>query len=76
MRSSNQLHTGPVAMLALISAVTIILFASPGSDKFIELSIMLALMVGVLCLVLGMLHLGARVNLLSARSLAHAEKTA
>lgn len=64
--SSNQLHTGPVAMLALISAVTIIPFASPGSDKFIELSIMLALMVGVLRLVLGMLHLGALVNLLSS----------
>lgn len=64
--SSNQLHTGPVAMLALISAVTIIPFASPGSDKFIELSIMLALMVGVLRLVLGMLRLGALVNLLSS----------
>lgn len=64
--SSNQLHTGPVAMLALISAVTIIPFASPGSDKFIELSIMLALMVGVLRLALGMLRLGALVNLLSS----------
>jgi len=53
-------------MLALISAVTIIPFVSPGSDKFIELSIMLALMVGVLRLVLGMLHLGALVNLLSS----------
>lgn len=64
--SSNQLHTGPVAMLALISAVTVIPFASPGSDKFIELSIMLALMVGVLRLVLGLLRLGALVNLLSS----------
>ena len=50
--SSNQLHTGPVAMLALISAVTVIPFAVPGSDKFIEISIMLALMVGVLRLLL------------------------
>lgn len=64
--SSNQLHTGPVAMLALISAVTIIPFASPGSEKFIELSIMLALMVGVLRLLLGLLRLGAMVNLLSS----------
>ncbi len=64
--SSNQLHTGPVAMLALISAITIVPFATPGSDKFIELSIMLALMVGVLRLALGMLRLGALVNLLSS----------
>ena len=64
--SSNQLHTGPVAMLALISAVTIVPFALPGSDKFIELSIMLALMVGVLRLALGMLRLGGLVNLLSS----------
>jgi MFS superfamily sulfate permease-like transporter len=64
--SSNQLHTGPVAMLALISAVTIIPFATPGTDKFIELSVMLALMVGVLRLALGLLRLGALVNLLSS----------
>ena len=64
--SSNQLHTGPVAMLALISAVTIVPFAMPGSDRFIELSIMLALMVGVLRLALGLLRLGGLVNLLSS----------
>jgi len=64
--SSNQLHTGPVAMLSLISAVTVIPFAVPGSDKFIEISIMLALMVGVLRLLLGLLKLGAIVNLLSS----------
>lgn len=64
--SSNQLHTGPVAMLALISAVTVVPFAAPGSDKFIEISIMLALMVGVLRLLLGFLKLGAIVNLLSS----------
>lgn len=64
--SSNQLHTGPVAMLALISAVTVIPFAAPGSEKFIEISIMLALMVGVLRLALGLLKLGAIVNLLSS----------
>ena len=64
--SSNQLHTGPVAMLALISAVTVIPFATPGTSQFIELSIMLALMVGVLRLALGLLRLGALVNLLSS----------
>ncbi|MCB1877249.1 MAG: STAS domain-containing protein [Chromatiales bacterium] len=64
--SSSQLHTGPVAMLSLMSAAALIPFAAPGTDKFIELSVMLALMVGVLRLTLGALSLGAIVNLLSS----------
>jgi len=64
--SSSQLHTGPVAMLSLMSAAALIPFANPGSDMFIELSVMLALMVGVLRLTLGVLSLGAVVNLLSS----------
>lgn len=64
--SSSQLHTGPVAMLSLMSAAALIPFASPGSADFIELSIMLALMVGVLRLALGVFRLGAIVNLLSS----------
>ena len=64
--SSSQLHTGPVAMLSLMSAAALIPFASPGSDHFIALSIMLALMVGVLRLALGLFRLGAIVNLLSS----------
>ena len=64
--SSSQLHTGPVAMLSLMSAAAIIPFASPGSATFIELSVMLALMVGVLRLSLGLFKLGSIVNLLSS----------
>ncbi|NCA71567.1 MAG: SulP family inorganic anion transporter [Sphingobacteriia bacterium] len=64
--SSSQLHTGPVAMLSLMSAAAVIPFATPGSERFIELSIMLALMVGVLRLALGLFKLGAIVNLLSS----------
>jgi len=64
--SSSQLHTGPVAMLSLMSAAALIPFATPGSAAFIELSVMLALMVGVLRLTLGALSLGAIVNLLSS----------
>ena len=64
--SSSQLHTGPVAMLSLMSAAALIPFATPGSDAFIELSVMLALMVGVLRLALGALSLCAIVNLLSS----------
>jgi len=64
--SSSQLHTGPVAMLSLMSAAALIPFASPGSPSFIELSVMLALMVGVLRLALGLFKLGSIVNLLSS----------
>ncbi len=64
--SSSQLHTGPVAMLSLMSAAALIPFASPGSASFIELSIMLAMMVGVLRLILGVFRLGSIVNLLSS----------
>ncbi|MFO7602722.1 MAG: SulP family inorganic anion transporter [Gammaproteobacteria bacterium] len=64
--SSSQLHTGPVAMLSLMSAAALIPLASPGSHHFIELSVMLALMVGVLRLGLGLFRLGAIVNLLSS----------
>jgi MFS superfamily sulfate permease-like transporter len=64
--SSSQLHTGPVAMLSLMSAAALIPFAMPGSDAFIALSIMLAMMVGVLRLALGAFNLGALVNLLSS----------
>lgn len=64
--SCSQLHTGPVAMLSLMSAAAIIPFATPGSATFIEISIMLALMVGVLRLLLGVFRLGSIVNLLSS----------
>ena len=64
--SSSQLHTGPVAMLSLMSAAALIPFATPGSASFIELSIMLALMVGILRLALGVFKLGAIVNMLSS----------
>jgi MFS superfamily sulfate permease-like transporter len=64
--SSSQLHTGPVAMLSLMSAAALIPFATPGSDSFIQLSIMLALMVGILRLALGVFKLGSIVNMLSS----------
>ena len=64
--SSNQLHTGPVAMLSLMSAAAVMSFATPGTTDFIEISLMLALMVGILRLALGVFRLGAIVNLLSS----------
>jgi MFS superfamily sulfate permease-like transporter len=63
--SSRFLHTGPVAMLSLMSAAAISSFASPGSERFIALSVMLALMVGVLRLGLGVFRLGVLMNFTS-----------
>ena len=64
--SCPQLHTGPVAMLSLLSAAAIIPLAAPGTVSYIELSILLALMVGVLRLGLGLARLGILVNLVSS----------
>lgn len=63
--SLRQLHTGPTAMLSLMSAAALIPYAAMGSEQFIALSVMLALMVGVLRLGLGLLRLGLVVNFLS-----------
>jgi MFS superfamily sulfate permease-like transporter len=64
--SSNQLHTGPVAMLSLMSAAAVLPLAALGSTEFLQLSIMLALMVGVLRLLLGVLRMGILANFLSS----------
>jgi MFS superfamily sulfate permease-like transporter len=64
--SLPQLHTGPVAMLSLMSAAAVLPLAAIGSEDFIALSVMLALMVGVLRLALGLLRMGILVNFLSS----------
>ncbi|MFN6961419.1 MAG: SulP family inorganic anion transporter [Rhodocyclaceae bacterium] len=63
--SSNQLATGPVAVVSLLTASSLAPFAAPGSESFISLAIMLALLVGVVQLVLGVFNLGVIVNFLS-----------
>ena len=63
--SSNQLGTGPVAVVSLLTASSLSVFASPGSEQFIALAIMLALLVGVVQLSLGVFKLGVVVNFLS-----------
>jgi len=64
--SLPQLHTGPVAMLSLMSAAAVLPLAPLGSEAFVTLSVMLALMVGVLRLLLGLLRMGILVNFLSS----------
>jgi len=63
--SSRQLATGPVAMVSLLTGSMLAGFAAPGTDQFIALAILLALMVGVIELALGLLRLGAIINFLS-----------
>ena len=63
--ASRFLHTGPVALLSLMSAAAIEPLASRGSEEFIQLSLLLALMVGVLRLALGLFRMGVLINLAS-----------
>ena len=63
--SSNQLGTGPVAVVSLLTASTLAPLAAPGSAQFIALAVMLALMVGLFQLALGAFRLGVVVNFLS-----------
>lgn len=63
--ASRFLHTGPVALLSLMSAAAIEPLASRGSEEFIALSMTLALMVGVLRFALGALRMGVLINLAS-----------
>ena len=63
--SSNFLSTGPVAVVSLLTASSLAVLAPPGSEQFIALAILLALMVGIFQLALGVLKLGVIVNFLS-----------
>jgi len=63
--SSHQLSTGPVAMVSLLTGSALAQFAAPGTEQFIALAILLALMVGVMELLMGLFRLGAIVNFLS-----------
>jgi SulP family sulfate permease len=63
--SSNQLGTGPVAVVSLLTASSLAVLAAPGSEQFVALAIMLALLVGVVQLALGVFKLGVIVNFLS-----------
>lgn len=63
--SSAQLATGPVAVVSLLTASGLAPFAATGSEQFIGLAILMALIVGVIQLVLGIFKLGVVVNFLS-----------
>ena len=51
--SSNQLATGPVAVVSLMTSASLEPLATAGSDAFIAYAILLALMVGIFQFLLG-----------------------
>lgn len=63
--SSRQVAIGPVAMDSLIVATGVSTLALAGSDSYISIAILLALMVGVIQFILGIFSLGFVVNFLS-----------
>ena len=63
--TSRHLAVGPVAMVSLLIATGVSTLAEPGSDEYIMYAIALALMVGVVQLLMGVLRLGFLVNFLS-----------
>jgi len=63
--SSRQLATGPVAVVSLMTAVALGPLATAGSEGYVTYAILLALMVGTVQFLLGVLRLGVVVNFLS-----------
>ncbi len=63
--SSKQLATGPVAVVSLLTASALMPLAGLGTEHYIALAILMALMVGVVQLLLGVFKLGMVVNFLS-----------
>ncbi len=63
--SSRQLATGPVAVVSLMTAVSLESLATAGSEGFIAYAVLLALMVGAFQFALGALRLGLVVNFIS-----------
>lgn len=62
--SSNQLSTGPTAVVSLMTAVALEPLATAGSEAYITYAILLAFTVGAFRLSLGVLKLGLIINFL------------
>jgi high affinity sulfate transporter 1 len=63
--SSRQLVTGPMAATAALSAAAVGSLAAGGSGAFVQLTITLALTVGIIAIVAGLLRLGFLANFIS-----------
>ena len=63
--TSRKVGVGPVAMDSLIVATGVSTLALVGSESYISIAILLALMVGTIQLIMGVFNLGFIVNFLS-----------
>jgi len=63
--TSPQLSVGPVSIVSLLTFTGVAALAEVGSAQYIQLTILLALLVGIIQLLLGVLRLGFLVNFLS-----------
>lgn len=63
--SLRQLATGPIAIMSLLVLTTLTPLAEPGTERFIELSFLLAFMVGILYLAIGLFRLGEVMSFIS-----------
>jgi SulP family sulfate permease len=63
--SSRTLAVGPVAIVSLLVASGVAPLAEAGSGVYVQLAIVLALLVGIIQLVMGLVRLGFLVNFLS-----------
>jgi len=63
--TSRSLAVGPVAIVSLLVATGVSPFAEPGSAQYLELTLTLAFMVGLMQVGMGLLRIGFLVNFLS-----------
>ncbi|MBF0419116.1 MAG: STAS domain-containing protein [Magnetococcales bacterium] len=63
--SSRLLATGPVAIVSLMTAAAVTPLAIPLTDEYVGLALLLALLVGIIQLILGIVKLGTIVNFVS-----------
>jgi sulfate permease, SulP family len=63
--TSRTLAVGPVAMVSLLVAAGVDQFAQPGSPDYLVLALTLALLVGIIQMMMGIVRLGFLVNFLS-----------
>jgi sulfate permease, SulP family len=63
--SSRQLIVGPMSATAALSAAIVADYAAPGSDAFVTATVTLAIAVGVIAVVAGLLRLGFLANFIS-----------
>jgi sulfate permease, SulP family len=68
--SSRQLAVGPVAIVALLVATAVAPLAEGDPQRYVELTLLLALMVGIIQLAMGLLRFGFLTNVLSRPVLA------